>query len=203
MPAVNTDKIHLGLGTLELGDYSGGVFTAYRFAGAIKATATITMTRTISDFMTGRPQQIVKRETNAEAVTVQFSLAELTAANIKSMIGGGLTSSNQSITFLDSTTVAPLGDGLSSSVSVVSSTNEVFEFGGQCDVFQTALRFTHLKSCSTGKRQIYEFYLASPSGELALPYNETDWQLTQVTWNIIADLTKDPGKRYFRVIDEQ
>lgn len=202
MAAVNTEKIHLGLGTLEIGTYSSGVFQAYDFAGAITATGTITITRTIQDFMTGRPRQTVKREVSEEAVTAAFSLAELTVANIKNAIGSGISSSNQAVTFLDGTTVAPVGDGLSDSMIAVAAGNEVLKFGGGCDVISVALRFTHLKSCGSGLRQIWEFFLASPSGELAMPYTEEDWQTTEVTWNVLSDLTKPVGERFFTLIDE-
>ena len=202
MSRVNTTNITLGLGVLEIGSYLNGVFQSYRDAGAIKAEGQMRMQRQQARFETGRPLVVLKKETTLELVTIQFTLAEVSVANIKDCIGGGLTtSSNATATFLDTTTVAPKGD-LTSSVVAVGLNNQ-FTLGGQCDVFTVALRFTHLKSCSTGKRQIFEGYLASPMGELTLPFRETDWNLYQIDFELLADTTRPSGEQYFQFIDEQ
>ncbi len=198
---VNLTDITLGLGVLEIGNYTNGSFTAYRDAGAIKAEGQIQMQRQQQRFENGRPLVVLKKEVTLELVTIQFTLAEVSVANIKDCIGGGLiTSSNMTATFLDGTTVAPKGD-LTSSVVAVGLNNQ-FTLGGQCDVFTVALRFTHLKSCATGKRQIFEGYLAEPTGTLTLPFRETDWNLFQIDFELLADTTRPAGSQYFQFIDE-
>lgn len=198
---IDLTEITLGLGVLEIGSYVNGVFQSYRDAGAIKAEGEIHPNRQQAEFATGRPMVVVKRETFQETVMVRFTLSQVTVANIKDCLGGGaITSSNATATFLDGTTVAPKGDLTSSVVGV--GLNNQFTLGGQCDAFTVALRFTHLKSCSTGKRQIYEMYQAVPTGDLALPFRETDWNLYQVTFDLLADTTRAAGFQYFQMIDE-
>lgn len=199
---VNPDNITLGLGVLELGQYdSNGNFTAYNDIGAIKATGTVTWGRNILTFMTGRPMKPIKRQATEESFTVQFTLAEVSVANIKFSLSAGTRSDSVVPTFLDGTSIAPTGDIFSSSVHVVGQSTK-FDFGGDCDVAYFGLRFTHLKSCGDGKRQILEVYKASPIGNLALPFNETDWNQFQIEWTALADTTKATGKQFCQFIDE-
>jgi len=198
---VTDTNIGLGLGVLEIGSYVANVFQAYRNAGAIKATGTLTWTRTINRFTTGRPLLTIKQEVTEEMLRASFQLAEITVANLKDSLGGGSVSSSVTPTFLDGTSIAPKGD-LTDSVVVVGI-SDVFEFGGQCDVQLVALRFTNLKSCSTGTRRIFEMYRASPIGNLALPFNETDWNIYTVEWEALADLNRAAGKQYAQFIIER
>jgi hypothetical protein len=199
---INTDNISLGLGTLEFGSYdSNGNFVAYNFVGAIKAEGTMTYQRSILPFTTGRPLLRVKQQATEEQFEVQFTLAEVTVANIKQSLGAGVSSSGVTPVFLDGTSVAPVGD-LTSSMTAVGS-SQILDFGGQCDVTTIGLRFTHELSCSSGKRQILEVYKASPMGNLAVPFRETDWNLYQVQFQSLADTTKAAGKQYCRFIIEQ
>jgi hypothetical protein len=45
-------------------------------------------------------------------------------------------------------------------------------------------------------------YKASPSGDLALPFNETDWNTYGVTFNALADTCKPAGEQYFQLFRE-
>lgn len=201
MSRIDTSQITLGLGILEVGNYVNGVFQSYRDLGAIKAEGQLHMQRSTARFETGRPLVPIKKEVTMELVQLQFTLAQVSVANFKDCLGGGLvTSSLANATFLDATGVAPKGD-LTSSVITVGLNNQ-FTLGSQCDVFTVALRFTHLKSCSTGKRQIIEAYLASPTGDLLLPFRETDWNLFQVTFDLLADTSRAAGTQFFQFIDE-
>lgn len=198
---INANNISLGLGVLEIGDYVNNVFTAYRDMGAIKAEGQLRFQRQQARFETGRPLVVIKKETTLEMVTLQFTLAEVTVANIKDCIGGGLTtSSNATATFLDGTTVAPQGNLTTSVVAV--GLNEQFTLGGQTDVFTVGIRFTHVKSTTTGKRQIFEGYLAQPTGELTLPFRETDWNLFQIDFELLANTSLAAGAQYFQFINE-
>ena len=201
MSRVNEQNIHLGLGVLEVGRYSGGVFTAYRNFGAIKATGTLNWQRTTQKFTTGRPLQTIKKEVTEEVLMAQFTLAEITTANLKDAVGGGVQSDSVTPTFVDGTSIAPTGDLTDSNVGV--GVSDVFKFGGQCDVQKVALRFTSVKSCSTGKRYIFEMFIAEPTGNLALPFNETDWSQYQIEFDAIADLTKPAGEQYGQLVIER
>lgn len=201
MSRVNEANIGLGLGILEIGSYSAGTFQSYRDAGAIKATGTLTWTRTINRFATGRPLVTIKQEVTEEMLRASFQLAEVTVANLKDALGGGVNTSSATPTFLDGGSIAPKGDLTDSVVGV--GVSDIFEFGGQCDVNYVGLRFTNLKSCSTGKRRIFEMYKASPIGNLALPFNETDWNLYTVEWEALADTSKASGKQYGQFVIER
>jgi len=198
---VNEQNLHLGLGILEVGRYSGGVFSAYRNFGAIKATATVTWKRDQNKFQTGRPLQTIKKETTLEELMVQFTLAELTTANLKDSVGGGVQSSSVTPVFVDGTSIAPTGDLTDSNTSV--GVSDIYKFGGQCDVQKVALRFTSIKSCATGKRYIFEMYIAEPTGNLAVPFSETDWTQYQIEFEAIADLTKPAGEQYGQLVIER
>ena len=198
---VDTRNISLGLGVLEFGDYVNDAFVAYRDVGAIKAVVTVTYTREMHPFESGRPLVMLKHEVLREGVTVAATLAEITVANMKSALGGGTLTSSVTPTFMDATSIAPAGD-LSSSVQAVGI-SDVWTMGGQCDVNRLALRFTHLKSCTTGKRQILEVFRAVPSGTLAMPFNETDWNQSEVTFTGEADTTRVAGKQIMQFIIER
>lgn len=200
---INTADISLGIGVLEFGQYDdAGNFTAYSHVGAIKGTFTATVTREVRFFETGRPLLRVKNEVLREMIEVTFTMAELRVANIKMALGGGVaTLSTSGATFLDGTDTALKGDLTDSLVPV--GVNDKFTAGGQCDLLTHGLRFVHLKSCNTGKRQIIEVYKATSTGRLAMAYNEEDWDQWEVTFSSLADTSREGGNQLFQLIDER
>lgn len=199
---INSEKIVLGLGALEFGRYdANGVFQSYRNAGTIKGVLTLNLEQTIAEMMTGRPQRPVKQEKTIENVTVSFTLAEMSVANLKDAIGGGIQTESVPVTFLTGNAQAPVGDLTDSYTTVVLV--DKFEYGGQCDLARVALRFTRLKSCGTGKRQILECYIAQAQGPLSLPFSETDYTQFECTFRLLADLTKPTGTQFFQLLDER
>jgi len=197
-----TGDITLGIGVLEFGQYdTSNVFTAYQDIGAIKGTFTATYTREVRMFETGRPLVDVKHEVLREHLEMAFRMAEIRVANLKMALGGGVqTFSTSGATFLDGTAVAPKGDLTTSVIGV--GENDKITFGGQCDLALFGLRFTHLKSCTTGKRQIIECFQATPTGPLAMAFNEEDWNEYEVTFRAIADTTRPAGQQIFQFINE-
>jgi hypothetical protein len=198
---VETKNISLGLGILEFGDFTADAFVAYRDVGAIKTTLNLTLTREISGFETGRPLVMVKHEVIRETAQLAATLAEITAANLKSALGGGVLSSSVTPTFLDGTAVAPKGDLTDSNTAVGIS--DITKFGGQCDLNRLAIRFTHLKSCTSGKRHVLEIYRAIPTGTLTLPFSETDWNQFEVTFECHADTTRPAGEQILQFVNER
>lgn len=198
---IDTGKVQLGLGILEIGAYVNGAFVAYRDMGAIKASANLHWMRETLTFETGRPLIVVKRDTIREHFTFDAELAELSVANIKDSLG--LFTSNSSIipTFMDGTSIAPAGDLTSSTAAV--GVSDTLGFGGLCTVNNMALRFTHIIDCSTGRRIILEMYKASPTGDLAAPFQETAWTQYRVTWEALADTTRVAGTQYLQLIYER
>lgn len=198
---INTEKITLGLGTLEIGTYTNGVFGAYRDLGAIRGTATLTLTRERQQFLSGRPLQVLKTEVTTERVQFKAQMFELSVANIKDALGAGSITSSVVPAFVDGTTVAPKGDLSSSIVGLAAS--DVLTGGGLCGVATVAIRWTHLKDCATGLRTVTELFKAQAAGNLAVAYNETDWDSFEVEFEGIADLTRASGAQLYQIIDER
>ena len=200
---VQREFITVGIGILEFGNYdTAGVFQGYDDVGPIKGTFGLNVTREVRDFESGRPQVILKREVIRERVEIAFRMAEMRVANLKMAAGGGIvTSSIVPANFLDGSNAAPEGSFSSSVVGVGLA--DTYELGGQCTLDEIALRFTHVKACNTGKRQIIEVYKAQATGVLNLPFNEEDWNVYDVTFLAIADTTRAAGKQLFRFIDER
>lgn len=198
---VATVDISLGIGVLEFGIYNNGVFSAYTDVGAIKGTFTGTYTREVHMFETGQPLVDVKHQVLREHLEIAFQMAEIRVANLKMALGGGVqTLSTSGATFLDGTGVAPLGDLTTSVIGV--GVNDKITFGGQCDIAIFGLRFTHIKGCTTGKRQILEVFQATPTGTLAMAFNEGDWNQWEVTFRALADTTRPSGSQIFQFINE-
>lgn len=203
MPLQDKNNITLGLGTLEFGNWvtSGTTdyFQGYIDVGAIKSEVNIEHKREVLDFETGRPLIVVLQEVIREQVTVTCTLAEVTVATLKMALGQGNIGSGSTPTFNNSLATAPTGTLQAGNTAV--SNAQVLKFGGVPTHAYIGLRFTHLKANS--KRQIFEGYKASPSGDLTLPFKETDWALMQVQFRLLADTTKPAGEQYYQLYIEQ
>lgn len=200
---VNTDNLHLGLGQLEIGAYVNGSFVSYRNIGAIRGTLNLAITREVQVYRTGRPLQIVKQEVTGENFAFTFTLSELTVANLKDMLGAGTSSSGATPTFMTGNSLAPLGDLTDSYVGVTNA--DILKLGGACDLRNAAVRFTHRKVCdgSNTKRQIIEIYKAQFGGTLTIPFNEADWNESEISFTGLADFTRPAGEQVMQIVDEQ
>jgi len=199
MPIQNKDNISLGIGNLELGSYTNDVFDAYVDVGAIKSEVTIEHNREVLDFEAGRPLVTILQEVIRESVTVAATLAELNLATLKMALGQGNITSGTTTSFLDGTTDALRGTLQTGKVAVSSGT--LFKFGGTPTHAYCGLRFTHVKA--NGKRQIFEGFKASPSGQLSMPFRESDWNLMAVSFRLLADTTRPAGEQYYQFLIEQ
>jgi hypothetical protein len=199
MAIVNKNNISLGLGNLELGTYTDEVFDNYVDVGAIKAELTIAHTREVLDFESGRPLVTILQEVIRERVVITATLAELSVASLKNCLGQASVTSGTIPTFLDGTQTT-LSGNLTAGLTAVVSGN-LIKFGGVATHAYVGLRFTHVKS--TGKRHVFEGYKASPLGELTLPFRETDWNLFQVQFRLLADTEKTGGEQYYQLHIEQ
>lgn len=195
------NKITLGIGVLELGDYdaAGVVFQGYRDIGAITGTLTIKHENEVRRFESGRPLRPIVQHKIREAVMVEFSFAELNLSDFKSILGSGITSSNTTSAFLSGSLLVSTG-GLSAASSSLSAVNQVFEFGGAPEHNSAGIRFTHVKQ--NAKRIVFEGFIASPSGNLALPFNESDYNIATAEFTLLADTARADGKQFYRMIQE-
>ena len=199
MAIVEKNNISLGLGNLELGTYTSEVFDAYVDVGAIKTELTIAHTREVMDFESGRPLVTILQEVVRERVVITATLAELTVASMKMALGQAAISSATTPTFLDGTSTALSGTLAAGLTALVSG--ELLKFGGVPTHAYVGLRFTHVKA--SGKRHVFEGYKASPLGELTIPFRETDWNLYQCQFRLLADTDKTAGEQYYQLFIEQ
>lgn len=198
MPIVNKDNIDLGLGSIEFGDYVGGVFTTYNDVGAVKSEVMIEHDREVLDFESGRPLVVIKQEVIREKVMVKVTLAELSLATIRQALGTGNITTSTTPVFMDGSSSALLGTLQPGKAALVSGT--MLRFGGVPTHNFIGLRFTHRKA--TGNRHIFEGYKASPSGKLSLPFKETEWTQYECEFRLLADTTKIAGEQYYQMFIE-
>lgn len=198
MAIQNKNKISLGIGNIEFGDYINDVFDSYTDVGAIKAEVNIDIEREVLDFESGRPLVTIIQEVIREKVMVKATLAELNLATVKMALGQGNIGSGSIPTFLDGTNTALRGTLQPGKVAVGSGT--ILKFGGLPSHAYIGLRFTH--SMASGKRNIFEAFKASPSGKLALPFRETDWNLYECEFRLLADTCRPAGEQYFQLFQE-
>jgi hypothetical protein len=198
MPVGDTRNISLGLGTLEFGNYVSGVFQSYSDVGVLKAEVNIGISREVLSFETGRPLNPLLQEVIRERAMVRASLSEVRLATIKQALGQGVLGSSSVPTFLDGTQYAQRGTLQAGTTSVGSGT--LLKMGGSPAHAYIGLRFTH--ELIDGGRQIVEIYKASPMGDLALPFRETDWNIFEVQFNALSDTTKPAGEQLFQIFVE-
>lgn len=198
MPIQNSKNISLGIGNIEFGEYLNGVFQGYQDVGAMKAEANIAIQREVLDFESGRPLITILQEVIREKVMFKATLAEIHLATIKMALGQGNVGSGSIPTFLDGSSTALRGTLQPGRTNVTSGT--ILKFGGIATHAFIGLRFTHVKA--DGARHIAELYKASPSGNLTLPFKETDWNLYEVDFRCLADTTKNAGEQYFQLFIE-
>lgn len=196
---VNKDNISLGIGNLELGSFTNGVFDGYTDVGAIKSEVSIEHNREVLDFEAGRPLVTILQEVIRESVTISATLAELNLATVKMALGQGSITSGTTTSFLDGTSEALRGTLQPGKTSIVSG--NLLKFGGTPTHAYVGLRFTHVKA--NGKRQIFEGFKASPIGQLALPFRESDWNLMSVSFRLLADTDRTAGEQYYQLFIEQ
>jgi len=199
MPIQNSQNISLGIGNIEFGDYTNNVFGTYIDVGAVKAEVNIAIEREVLDFESGRPLITILQEVIREKTMLRATLAEVNLATIKMALGQGVVGSGSIPTFLDGSSEALRGTLQPGKTAVTSGT--ILKFGGIATHAYIGLRFTHVKS--NGKRQIFEAYKASPSGNLTLPFREADWNLYEVDFRLLADTDKAAGEQYFQFFIEQ
>ena len=198
MSVINKSNISLGLGTLELGNYVNNVFQAYGDVGAIKSEVTIDHNREVHDFEAGRPLAVIKQEVIRETVTIKATFAELNLAVLKQCLGQANVTSSVTTSFLDGTVTAPTG--FLDTTRTTISTGTLLTFGGLPTHAYVGLRFTHAEI--EGYRQIFEGYYASPIGQLSLPFRETDWNLRECSFRLLANTTLAPGSQYYQFFKE-
>jgi hypothetical protein len=199
MAVVDKNNIALGIGNVEFGSYStAGAFIGYTDIGAIKTEVNMEHNREVKEFETGRPLVIIKQEVIRESVILKFTFAELNLGTIKSTLGQGVITTSVLPTFLDGSSTALSGTLQTGTTSVMSGA--LYKFGGLPTLTTIGIRFTHVKS--NGMRQVFEGYIASPKGTLTLPFKETDWNLFEATFQLLANTALPAGQQYYQFFIE-
>lgn len=198
MPIIDKKSISLGIGTIEFGDITNDIFGAYTDVGAVKSEVSIAIEREVLDFESGRPLVTILQEVIREKVMLKATLAEVNLATIKMALGQGNVGSGSVPTFLDGSSTALRGTLQPGKTAVQSGS--ILKFGGVATHAYIGIRFTHVKA--DGNRHIFEGYKASPSGSLTLPFKETDWNLYEINFRMLADTNRAAGEQYFQLFIE-
>ena len=115
VPVYETDRFSFGPGIL----YIGPVGTTPLFdVGGVTVGAKLAITREILEYRQGSPATVVKKFAVQEDVSLDVTGIEWNVRNLAAALGAGVTSMNAG--------------------------EETFEFGGDMDVDQYALRFVHI-----------------------------------------------------------
>ncbi len=154
VPTGDTAKLSFGPGKIFLGPVGS---TPTIEVGFVKGDSELSVARTLLEVFAGSPQSIIKQYAIKEEVSMKFTGIEWNLDNIAYALGAGVTS--------------------------VSGADDIFEFGGDMDVSQRALRFLHIQP--DGSTVDVHLLQAEGSGELAIALKETDMHEFPMTFKAI------------------
>jgi len=87
------------------------------------------------------------------------------------------------------------------SYTYAAQNSEVYQFGGQNGVNFLPARFIHTRpdpiSLGLFPRIVCDIYRATTNGKLGLEFKETEYNLWDFQFNMLADLTRQQGNLYF------
>lgn len=162
VPSYETDRFSFGPGVLYMG--APGT-TPTLDIGAVKGDAELTITRKMLEMKQGSPQSLVKKYCVEESVTLKVNGAEWDTNNLAYALGAGVTAA--------------------------TGPQETFEFGGDTDVNNRALRYVH-RTPDGGTVDIHIFQ-AEGGGSLAAAMKETDWHEFPYEFSAIEGTTDFAG----------
>ena len=101
-------------------------------------------------------------------------------------------------------------------VGVLVEVNCESDFVARTDEFQTLVKEIAMHIAAADPKYVRredvpaealekekEIYRAQFGGTMALPFNETDWNESEVTLTALADFSKSAGKQFFQFVIEQ
>jgi len=91
----------------------------------------------------------------------------------------------------------PASGSVQVAVTMVANAAEVYAFGGFSRVNYMPGQFIHTRP--DGKRIICDLFRMSTNGRLLLEFRETEFNMYDVQWNLIADLSRAQGAMYFQI----
>jgi len=143
VPAHEEGRFSFGPGILYLGALGT---TPTTDIGAVKGDVEVLIQRVPLEVKQGSPQTLIKKYAVEENLTLKITGIEWNLDNIAYAVGAGITS--------------------------ISGADEIFEFGGDVDNNNRALRFVHIQP--DGSTIDLHIFKAEGSGELAIALKETD-----------------------------
>jgi len=162
VPAYETQRFSFGPGIL----YMGAIGTTPLVdIGAVKGDVEVVIERVPLQLKQGSPQSLVKQYAVEENISIKITGVEWDFDNFTYALGAGVTS--------------------------ISGADEVFEFGGDTDVNQRALRFVHLTG--DGGTIDMHFFTTEGSGNLAMALKETDWHDFPYEFSVLEGTTDFEG----------
>jgi len=143
VPSGDTAKLSFGPGTIYLGPLGA---TPDVDVGYVKGDAELSVVRTLLEVQAGSPQSLVKQYAIKEEVSIKFTGIEWNLDNIAYALGAGVTG--------------------------YTAPDDTFEFGGDMDVSNRALRFLHIQP--DGGTIDVQLFKVEGSGELTVAMKEAD-----------------------------
>jgi len=143
VPTYEHKKFSFGPGILYMGAQGT---TPEIEIGAVKGNASFAVTRERLEIFAGSPQTKIKQFAIKEEAIMKITGIEWDLDNLAYALGAGVTG--------------------------VSNPDETFEFGGDMDVNNRALRFVHIQP--DGSTIDLHIFKAEGSGALEIAFNETD-----------------------------
>lgn len=116
--------------------------------GAVDPAMTITLKRTIMDLFQGSPKQLVKRVASQEECDVEITGLQINLVNLQRAIGAG----------------------------ELSDSDKIFEFGGDMEFDDLALRFQH--QTPAGGTYLIDIWTVNGSGEAAMTFGDEWYKFT-------------------------
>lgn len=171
--AKNTDKVTLGVGDLYLNNVD---------VGHLKGNVELVYSTENVPFKPANMMSAVKLFLTGETCTLKASMAELKVANLRLAMGMNTSpTSNTSFPAYDPSSFEP----------AAGSSYDVIHFGGEKTQYEYPLRFEHTRD--DGTKIIVVLYKARSLSGLNCPFNETDVNIQDVTFQGMADATRAAG----------
>jgi len=174
MPGYDSDKLTFGPAVLYLGPADGTTPTVD--VGAVSEAISINVTREVADVVQGNPARIIKSYAISEKVEISFEALEIDLTKLPYALGAGETNYSGGV--------------------------QTFEFGGDVNVKEAAMRLVHIHP--DGATEELMCWKVRGSGSLARDFARTPTHAHPMVLTVLdsstdwAGASLDGSKRYLK-----
>jgi len=175
VPTYDTSRFSFGPGVLYIGAQGSTPATEI---GAVKGDAELSVERTRLEVFAGSPQSKIAQYVTKEEVILKVTGIEWNLDNLNFALGAGVTGA--------------------------SNPNETFEFGGDMNFSNRAVRFLHI--AADGSTIDIHLFKCEGSGKLAISFKETDMHEFPFEFHTLEGVTGfdaaalAANKKHFKII---